>query len=235
MSVYFIRAGAFGDVKIGHAKDPLARLKQLQTGLPVRLRFLRVVAGGQPEEARLHQQFSAHRKSGEWFAFHRTMLDPIQGCADEAIPSPKRGWWPDISTPKGRYDMAIRDLFAEVWGEEAVARALGVPTRIVSQWAPNYTQIGALVTLARQAGVDVCLIDIVRLQEEAAAAKQVDDRARYDKQQHAERLAWERKFIEERGESAIWWRQMEETKAPPARHPDAPAPQPEPAQAEVGA
>ncbi len=25
MSVYFIRAGAFGDVKIGHAKDPPAR------------------------------------------------------------------------------------------------------------------------------------------------------------------------------------------------------------------
>lgn len=66
--IYFITAREIGRVKIGHAKNPHKRLVSLQIGSPVRLSLERVSAGGEFEEARLHERFSDFRIGGEWFS-----------------------------------------------------------------------------------------------------------------------------------------------------------------------
>lgn len=68
MSVYFIHCPATGRVKIGHAKDPAQRLKDLQTGSASVLAILGTVPGAAAEEGRLHQRFADLRQQGEWFA-----------------------------------------------------------------------------------------------------------------------------------------------------------------------
>lgn len=76
MSVYFIRAGADGPfVKIGHAEDPQARMRCLDTASPFPLVLMRVIDGGEEVERWLHRHFSALRVKGEWFRFTAAMLD----------------------------------------------------------------------------------------------------------------------------------------------------------------
>lgn len=65
-AVYFIADGT-GHVKIGISNDVPARMAQLQTGNPTRLRLLAVCPGGEPLERQLHQQFAHVRAEGEWF------------------------------------------------------------------------------------------------------------------------------------------------------------------------
>lgn len=74
MTVYFIRAGADGLLKIGHTVNVASRLKQLQAGCPAPLVLLRQIGGGQPTEAWLHVRFAQQRRHGEWFAFVNEML-----------------------------------------------------------------------------------------------------------------------------------------------------------------
>jgi hypothetical protein len=54
-SFVYVIGEAAGPVKIGVGKDPLARLRTMQTGNPRRLRLERAVVGWQPEEALLHE------------------------------------------------------------------------------------------------------------------------------------------------------------------------------------
>lgn len=75
MPVYLIQAGETGPVKIGWAKRPEARLRELQTGNGERLRILRLFEGSRIDEARLHAAFAARRLYGEWFDFSPEMLD----------------------------------------------------------------------------------------------------------------------------------------------------------------
>ena len=65
-AVYFIADGT-GHVKIGVSNDVPARMAQLQTGNPTRLRLLAVCPGGEPLERQLHRQFAHVRAEGEWF------------------------------------------------------------------------------------------------------------------------------------------------------------------------
>lgn len=64
---YAIQAGEGGPVKIGVTRDPVQRLKTLQTGNPETLRGLaawRVLPG---EERLIHDDFASVRIRGEWF------------------------------------------------------------------------------------------------------------------------------------------------------------------------
>ncbi|OYV96661.1 MAG: hypothetical protein B7Z73_00330 [Planctomycetia bacterium 21-64-5] len=65
--VYFIEAREALRVKIGVARDPQARLAQLQTASGARLSLLGRVRGGRAFEAALHQRFAELRIHGEWF------------------------------------------------------------------------------------------------------------------------------------------------------------------------
>jgi hypothetical protein len=68
--VYFIQSGNFsGPIKIGVAKDPGARLAQLQVGNPDRLRLRLIIPGTMADEGYIHSRLSAYRIGGEWFRY----------------------------------------------------------------------------------------------------------------------------------------------------------------------
>lgn len=71
---YLIAADGTHLVKIGIAKDPMRRLKELQTGQPMDLHLLWSVAGDY--ESDLHLHFATHRVRGEWFDL-TSLGDPI--------------------------------------------------------------------------------------------------------------------------------------------------------------
>lgn len=75
MAVYLIHAGETERVKIGKADNPVARLGQLQTGNPERLRLIRIWQGGEQEETALQALFEPYRVIGDWFIFAPAMLD----------------------------------------------------------------------------------------------------------------------------------------------------------------
>lgn len=66
--VYFIQAGKDGPVKIGWAKDPIKRMKELQCASAATLRLLAAERGGRDLEAAFHRVFAVVRIGGEWFA-----------------------------------------------------------------------------------------------------------------------------------------------------------------------
>jgi hypothetical protein len=69
MYVYFIFNKLTGNYKIGKAKDPNSRIKQLQTGNEVKLKIERLINDVNPEiEKYLHAYFKEKRiQGGEWF------------------------------------------------------------------------------------------------------------------------------------------------------------------------
>lgn len=92
--VYFIGEENAGPVKIGHAKDPIARLRGMQTGNSRRLRIEHLLLGSRETEKLLHEMwreyaiFSASVKRPEdhprteWFAAEvRPVLFPIIATA----------------------------------------------------------------------------------------------------------------------------------------------------------
>jgi hypothetical protein len=65
--VYFVRDDANGRIKISTALNPLARLRDLQTGSSVPLRLLGMYPGGREAEQSAHQTWASRRLAGEWF------------------------------------------------------------------------------------------------------------------------------------------------------------------------
>ena len=65
--VYAIRMGASGPIKIGYSKDPVSRLKQMQTGCAEKLKIIGTMPGGKLEEKNIHMALSSEKLSGEWF------------------------------------------------------------------------------------------------------------------------------------------------------------------------
>lgn len=73
--VYFLQAliDSTAPVKIGWARDPLARLRELQTGYPTPLRLVTDFEGTRREEHFLHNVFSDDKLEGEWFRCSRDL------------------------------------------------------------------------------------------------------------------------------------------------------------------
>ncbi len=70
--VYFIQNGSADQVKIGWAKNPRDRVRQLQTGNPMKLNLLSVMpAIDKGVENYLHLKYEKYRitPNGEWFHF----------------------------------------------------------------------------------------------------------------------------------------------------------------------
>lgn len=64
-------------IKIGHSKNPLKRIKQLQTGNDNKLTLLLVCYADIYLEKRLHKMFLFHKKYGEWFTVSTEQLNFI--------------------------------------------------------------------------------------------------------------------------------------------------------------
>lgn len=82
MAVYIIRAGDTEYVKIGRAQDVMRRFWDIQAHNHEPLNIIRLFAGGQYEEKRLHALFREQRLRNEWFKFHPDMLSPLEGLSD---------------------------------------------------------------------------------------------------------------------------------------------------------
>jgi len=74
MTVYFIRAGEDGPVKIGYAANVAARLATLQSAHFADLIVIREMPGKSQQEAWLHRYFREYRIRREWFRFCPEML-----------------------------------------------------------------------------------------------------------------------------------------------------------------
>lgn len=71
--VYFVRAGD-GPIKIGWARNPAQRLRELQVAHPYRLAIVAMTRGGERLERRIHEELAEHRLSGEWFEASEDVL-----------------------------------------------------------------------------------------------------------------------------------------------------------------
>ena len=70
--IYFIKTADRGFVKIGQARDPEARLKQLQTASPDELEIIATIPDYYGDtEKELHARFKDDRYRGEWFRYSR--------------------------------------------------------------------------------------------------------------------------------------------------------------------
>lgn len=71
MHLYIIQSDVTGAFKIGRSKDPVKRLKQLQTGSPYKLKLICVLHEQGKKEKDLHKRLneSGRRCKGEWFDF----------------------------------------------------------------------------------------------------------------------------------------------------------------------
>jgi hypothetical protein len=75
-SVYFIRAGEDGPVKIGKAWDVIRRLNGLQAACWVELRLL--ATSQELTERAMHERFAHLRIRGEWFRAESELLEFIK-------------------------------------------------------------------------------------------------------------------------------------------------------------
>lgn len=66
--VYFVQEKGTGRIKIGKAKDPLSRMRTLQTGNQEKLQIIALFPDMGDTEAKMHEKFAKHRLNGEWFA-----------------------------------------------------------------------------------------------------------------------------------------------------------------------
>lgn len=122
MAVYFIQAGLGGPVKIGTAKYPDQRLRNLQTGNSQELKMLRTMPGGKATERWLHEEFKADRMRSEWFIFSSKMLE---------ISPPDLA---DLPTRRNKEQKEQSMLHSAGINLNDLARELGVTIQAVSQW-----------------------------------------------------------------------------------------------------
>lgn len=87
--VYFIQGIDGGRIKIGWAKRPGVRLRELQTGSPVALRIVAAMPGDRSAERDQHKKWEQHRAYGEWFYPAPQLLDFINEVVEK---------WPDCNT-----------------------------------------------------------------------------------------------------------------------------------------
>lgn len=202
MPVYMLQAGAFGDIKIGVATDPLARMRQLQTSMPKKLRLVRVLEGGADDEKVLHRRFAADRLTGEWFRPSVAMLAEDIGLPDLPIPRGKRAPHRDPATARGRWCDLRSDLFELIGGSIVLAKALGVPPWLVHDYGVHEEHLSALVALARNAGAPVGYREVRDLMRAADAEAKQDSETRYWNDRRKTEAQWLEK---NGGPDKAWW------------------------------
>jgi hypothetical protein len=81
--VYFMRTADPRWVKIGVARDPEARRRELQGGNPFRIEVAALIEAEAPFEVEnfLHRRFKHLRSQGEWFRMDADLRRLIRGCS----------------------------------------------------------------------------------------------------------------------------------------------------------
>ncbi len=74
--VYVLRDSAT-TVKIGKATNIAKRMRELQTGNPLKLRLIAILSDDMEDERKFHDRFKAYRISGEWFRFEQPIRDAV--------------------------------------------------------------------------------------------------------------------------------------------------------------
>lgn len=93
--LYIIQSRVTGAIKIGRSKDVHARLKQLQTGSPHKLKILIHVPNKGHLETRLHRHLQCHRlkRTGEWYSVD--CLPDLPVWLYEMLDLENADWWID--------------------------------------------------------------------------------------------------------------------------------------------
>lgn len=84
--VYFI-GGETGNVKIGYSKNPWARLKDIQSTWPEKLRVVATVRTTENSEINVHKMFHDLRVNGEWFTRSALIDDVLSAISNGSIKS----------------------------------------------------------------------------------------------------------------------------------------------------
>lgn len=94
--LYAIQAGEDGPIKFGVAKSPRARLAELQTGNPNRLKLLVAVEMEHRCERLIHSWLRDERLVGEWFRVTAKTLSLLEDLSIRAALGPGDQTWPDL-------------------------------------------------------------------------------------------------------------------------------------------
>lgn len=77
--IYLIHAEATNSVKVGYSsKDPLGRMRALQTGNADELTLLGTMRGTMADERFWHSRFASYCIRGEWFRFDGLLKEFIE-------------------------------------------------------------------------------------------------------------------------------------------------------------
>jgi hypothetical protein len=114
MTIYFVRAGTDGPVKIGWSSTNTKRRHgALQTSHYVDLIILREVVGDKEDEKAFHRYFADKRIKNEWFAYDERMLSVrVEDARRLLEPAPNANMKPLPSLPFPFVPMVAADLLA---------------------------------------------------------------------------------------------------------------------------
>lgn len=150
--IYFIQCSASGLTKVGYAADPIARAKQLRTGIPGDAVITALGYGDRHVESRWHRLLAPFRGSGEWFS-----LTDVPPTSENL-----RGWLgplgslPPWTTPAPAECAATAYLEAREPERAEAAPILAAPYHPITQDGPN-----PLLTMSfkwlRDEGIPECL------------------------------------------------------------------------------
>lgn len=86
-TVYFVRSGARGNIKVGYTINLFERLRGLKTGSPESVHVVLALPGTRRQEQHVHGALHHARVVGEWFKPTAEVLSLIRRCyAERAVP-----------------------------------------------------------------------------------------------------------------------------------------------------
>lgn len=145
-SIYFISENyRENPVKIGISGDPVRRLSEIQSFHPVNLQIAARAPGKRLHEKKLHQKFSELRMRGEWFRPSPDLTSIIEYVA-------LNGRLPRIVIKKTKVNKIKPErpgrgphwkIINNFGGTAALAKALKLDPRIISNWKNRKTGISA--------------------------------------------------------------------------------------------
>lgn len=124
MSVYFMRFGADGPIKIGHALAPYKRRYNFQIASADPIEVLAVVDGGREEEQAIHKLFSHLHIRGELFRPADDLLEYIRSMPRHQKPEPKPRGRPALGIKPTivRLSEEVREQIRELVGDSGMAQ-----------------------------------------------------------------------------------------------------------------
>lgn len=83
--IYFAGDTALTKIKIGHSKNPWARLSNLQTGNPTKLKILATIKTTESGDRWLSDHFGSFKINGEWFSPDEKMISLINNLISKTL------------------------------------------------------------------------------------------------------------------------------------------------------